>query len=194
MVSEAIIPKRIRKMRLDRGWTQQDLADAIKVTKGYISQIENSDTAPPVGMLIAIAQAFAIKMDVFFKEEEENTYVCITRKEERPEVGWDKKSDVKFVHLALNFPNRAFNAFVMNVPGHSQLTRPTQHKGQEMLFVLKGEVDFTVNEKTYQLYEGDTIYFDSTYSHFGECLIAEGAELLLVMFDNSKTPDKNAEK
>jgi len=186
MVSEALIPKKIRKMRLDRGWTQQELAVAIDVTKGYISRIENSNTSPPVGILIAVAKAFGVTMFDFFDSEEESTYVCITRKENRPEIARDEKASARFEHLALNFPKRAFDAFIMSAPGHSKLSRRTQHKGQEMLFVLKGEVDFTVNDKTYHLYEGDTIYFDSTYTHFGRCTVPEGCELLLVIFDDSK--------
>ena len=194
MVSEALIPKKIRKMRLDRGWTQKDLADAVNVTKGYVSRIETSDTAPPVGMLIAIAQAFGVDMNTFFNSEEENTYVCVTRRNKRPEVAWDTKANAKFEHLALNFPNRAFDAYIMSTPGNSEVSQHTQHKGQEMLFVIKGEVDFTVNDKTYNLKEGDAIHFDSTYTHFGSCPIKEGATLLLVIFDDSKHSGKRKKK
>ena len=56
MISEHQIPKRIRQIRLERNLTQKDLADAIRVTKGYVSRIENGDSAPPVSKLIAIAE------------------------------------------------------------------------------------------------------------------------------------------
>ncbi len=194
MVSETLISKRIRKMRLDRSWTQKTLAEATNITTGYISRIENSDTAPPVGILISIAQAFGVNINTFFDSEEESAYICITRKEERPEIARDEKAPAKFEHLALNFPNRAFDAFIISSPGHSKLSRITQHKGQEMLFMLKGEVDFTINENTHHLFEGDTIYFNSTYPHFGRCTVPEGCELLMVTFDDSKDTDRKKNK
>ena len=125
-------------------------------------------------------------INIFFNSEDENTYVCVTRKDERPEIAWDKKANAKFEHLAQNFPNKAFDVFVMSTPSLSNLTQPTQHKGQEMIFILKGEIDFTVHEKEYHLFAGDSIFFNSTYTHFGRCTTDEGTEVLLITFDDSK--------
>jgi hypothetical protein len=74
----------------------------------------------------------------------------------------------------------------MSVTGHSIISRRIQYKGQEMIFVIEGEVDFTANEKIYRLCKGDTIYFDSTYFHFGSYPIPEGCELLFIISKESK--------
>ena len=65
-INESLIPKRIRRLRLERNMTQKALAEAVGVTKGYISRMENIDTAPPVGTLIALAQAIGVEIDAFF--------------------------------------------------------------------------------------------------------------------------------
>ena len=70
MIKEEQVPKRIKRMRLERKLTQQQVADMMNVTKGYISRIENSRTAPSVGILISLAHALGVDFNAFFEEEE----------------------------------------------------------------------------------------------------------------------------
>lgn len=188
-IREDQIPKRIRKMRLERNMTQKDLADAIGVTKGYISQIENSDTAPPVGKLLALAQAMHVQVDSFFGAEDPEVCHSVTRSGKRPVVARDKNSLARYEHLALNFPNRAFEAYVIKAPKNSKVSQRMQHKGQEMLYVLKGNVNFNVDGTSYVLEEGDALYFDSSYPHFGHNLSGGEIELLIVVYSGS-VPDE----
>ena len=184
-ISEEQIPKRIRKMRLERNMTQKDLAEAIGVTKGYISRIENSDTAPPVGKLLALAQAMHVEVDAFFGVENPEVYLTVTRSDKRPVVASDRHSLAKYEHLALNFPNRAFEAYVIKAPKNSKVSQHMQHKGQELLYVLKGSFVFNVGGTSYDLKEGDALYFDSSYPHFGNNLSGEEIELLIVVYSGS---------
>ena len=55
------IGKRIKEYRLKRKWTQQDLADRIKMKKNTISAYEIGRVEIPHSKLQAIAQAFEIK-------------------------------------------------------------------------------------------------------------------------------------
>jgi len=193
MIKERQIPKRIRKMRLERNMTQKDLADAIGVTKGYISRIENSDTAPPVGKLLALAQAMQVEIDAFFGAEDPEVHITVTRRDLRPVVSsersimsGDGKSLTKYEHLALNYPNRAFEAYVVRAPKQSGISQLMQHKGQELLYVLKGKnFIFNVDGKDYNLEEGDALYFDSSYPHFGNNVSEEEIELLIVIYSGS---------
>ena len=196
-IKEEQIPKRIKKMRLERNMTQKDLADAIGVTKGYISRIENSRTAPPVGKLLALAQAMHVEINAFLGAEDPEVYVTVTESDKRPVVGSGSNSLSKYEHLALNFPNRAFEAYVVKIPKNSKLPHRMQpkgqevlqHKGQELLYVLKGSLNFNVDGTSYNLKEGDAIYFDSSYPHFGANLSGEELELLIVVYSGSP-PDE----
>ena len=182
MIKEEMIPMRIRTFRLACKMTQRELADAVGVTKGYISKIENGASAPPVGTLIAFAQAMDVEMNAFFEAEDPEVYVAITRKNLRPAVASDGRS--KYEHLALNFPKRAFESHIIKAPGHSKTSRPHKHKGQELLYILKGKVEFTINGRPYILEEGDSIHFNADYVHFGTCISREGAELIGIIFND----------
>lgn len=60
MLNEDQIGKRIKRLRLDRKLTQQELAVTAGITKSYLSKIENSDSAPPVSTLINLAKAIGV--------------------------------------------------------------------------------------------------------------------------------------
>jgi transcriptional regulator with XRE-family HTH domain len=186
MIKEKQIPKRIRQLRLERDLTQKALADAIGVTKGYISRIENGDSAPPVGTLMALAEGLNVEFSAFFEAEDPEVYVTVTRKNERPSVARDRMVAAEYEHLALNFPNRAFESYVIKASGPGKRSTVTQHKGQEMVYVLKGKIEFSVNGKTYLLDEGDAIHFNSSYPHSGLCLSEEGAELLGIVYKGTE--------
>jgi transcriptional regulator with XRE-family HTH domain len=191
MIKEELIPKRIRQMRLERNLTQSQLAEAIGVTKGYISMIENGDSAPSVGKLIALAQAFKVDLNAFFQTENPEVFVTVTKKNERAPVARETGMLVTYEHLALTFPKRAFETYVIKTPHATKMhSRASHHKGQEMLFVLRGKMDYNVNGHSYILEEGDSIHYNSSYPHYGTCLSEDGAEIIGVVYNDSKTDDE----
>lgn len=52
-----IIGRRIRKLRLKRGWTQQILADHAELTREHISAVETARSEPGLRALERIAEA-----------------------------------------------------------------------------------------------------------------------------------------
>ena len=53
-MDEKIIAENIKKARLERRLSVEQLAKRAGLTKGYISKIENSDKAPPLSTLTKI--------------------------------------------------------------------------------------------------------------------------------------------
>ena len=43
---------KIKSLRLQCGFTQEELADRCELTKGYISQLENDLTSPSIATLV----------------------------------------------------------------------------------------------------------------------------------------------
>src|SRR3546814_12920395 len=61
------ISNNIRIRRKEIGITMQELADRARVSKGLISQIENSRTIPSLMVLIGIINALDMDLNLFFK-------------------------------------------------------------------------------------------------------------------------------
>lgn len=67
-----MLENKVRELRARFRWTQQDLADAIGVTRQTIGLIEKGDYSPSVTMALKIAKAFQVTVEEAFclKEEE----------------------------------------------------------------------------------------------------------------------------
>ena len=62
------ISNRIKERRREKNITVQELALRANVSKGLISQIENSRTIPSLLVLIEIIKALEIDLNEFFKD------------------------------------------------------------------------------------------------------------------------------
>ena len=64
-----IIKNRVRELRAARGWTQQDLADAVGVSRQSINSIENDRYVPSLPLALTFARVFKISTDDIFTLE-----------------------------------------------------------------------------------------------------------------------------
>ena len=55
---------------VQKGLTQEELADRCELTKGYISQLENDLTSPSIATLIDILSALGTNLKEFFQDVE----------------------------------------------------------------------------------------------------------------------------
>jgi putative transcriptional regulator len=65
------IRNRVRELRIDRGWTQQQLADAVGVSRQSINSIECNRYVPSLPLALAFARLFACSTDAIFTLETE---------------------------------------------------------------------------------------------------------------------------
>jgi len=63
------VRNRVRELRLDRGWTQQQLADAVGVSRQSINSIECDRYVPSLELALTFARVFARSTDSIFDLE-----------------------------------------------------------------------------------------------------------------------------
>lgn len=173
MIDEAEIGRKLRQLRLDRGFNLQDVAKVTGFTKGYLSRVENSRKAPPVSTLLTLAKALGVNISTIFSEEEDKTTITLVKKSERKIMARDGTAfGYAFEPLAHNFPQRRMDPYVLTLPVKPRQRAVFQHKGEEFLIVLEGTMRFVHGDKEFIVEEGDCIYFDASIPHFG---MAEGS-------------------
>jgi putative transcriptional regulator len=67
-MTPAII-NRVRALRVARGWTQQELADAVGVSRQSINSIENERYVPSLPLALTFARVFKVSTDDLFSLE-----------------------------------------------------------------------------------------------------------------------------
>jgi putative transcriptional regulator len=63
------ILNRVREMRAERGWTQQELADLVGVSRQSINSIENGRYVPSLPLALTFARVFQCTTDDIFTLE-----------------------------------------------------------------------------------------------------------------------------
>jgi transcriptional regulator with XRE-family HTH domain len=69
MTLGGIVARNIRRLRLERGLTQEELAARIRITRNYVGMIERQENSPTVAILERIAKALGIEPARLFDEK-----------------------------------------------------------------------------------------------------------------------------
>ena len=63
------VHNRVKELRAERGWTQQELADAVGVSRQSINSIERDRYVPSLPLALLFARVFAVSTDEIFTLE-----------------------------------------------------------------------------------------------------------------------------
>jgi transcriptional regulator with XRE-family HTH domain len=185
---EQRLGRRVSELRSARGYTQDRLASETGFTKGYLSKIENSKVIPPIGTLVKIAQALHTDLaDLLGAESsaERNDGICVVRSWERePVVRGGSSFGYDYVALAHKKRHKHMDPFIMVFPSNLDKDVRFEHEGEEFLYVIEGEVEFSFitdgRERQWVLSPGDSVYFDSRIPHRGRSLKGESRALVVI--------------
>jgi transcriptional regulator with XRE-family HTH domain len=188
-MKEKSIGERIRASRRQKKITLQELADLTGFTKGYLSKIERSKSAPPYSTLNKIATALGF--DVIFLFRDANQEISgpnlSFNRENRIEILENSDSSYGYTYqaLATDRPGKNMEPYVIE-PAF-ELETMFEHEGEEFVYVLEGRHELVYNGKHYIMKKGDSAYYDSRIPHSGRSVGKRKAKLLVVLYHNKKS-------
>lgn len=170
--------RKIRDLRLRRGLTVQQLAEATGLSKGFISQVENSRTSPSLATLQDLARALETSVAYLVVEEEQAPHVV--RRAERPclQVG----GNTSRVEVLSAQPKRNLELLVAELPpGVTAGDKRHYHHGEEVVLCLEGRVKLVCGEHVVLLEDGDACHYDGRVPHALENAGAGVARVIIAM-------------
>lgn len=153
--------RRIRKRRQLMSMTLQDLSNGCGVSVSYLSQIERDNAVPTLGTLAEIAAALDVSIDHFIATPRQSD--SVTRAETRPKFSISGTSII-YEQIGAEFPGHELTSFMLNVPPAYQ-SETVQHSGEELIFVLEGEILQVVNGQQFLLRAGDSMHYLGQHPH-----------------------------
>lgn len=145
----------------------QALSAKVGCSESLLSKIENDKVFPSLPMLHRITSELGTSIGKLFAEgNADGDYVA--RKGQRPilsleAVGRDKGVGIRLEGVALNGELLYGSIHIVDAGGSSGGF--IQHVGEEVGYMLEGELEITLAGKPYLLKEGDSIFFPSELSH-----------------------------
>ncbi|NCD71020.1 helix-turn-helix domain-containing protein [Mucilaginibacter agri] len=179
------ISNRIKERRREKNITVQELAIRANVSKGLISQIENSRTIPSLIVLIDIIKALEIDLNVFFKDiqADNKRSPLIIRKQS--EYEHFEKEHAEGFHYQRIFTRSIKNSTVdiVILELEPDASRPqVETEAFEYKYILSGKVKYHFGKDSYTLNTGDSMLFDGRLPHTPENIGKETARMLVVYF------------
>ncbi|MEW5993209.1 MAG: cupin domain-containing protein [Candidatus Zixiibacteriota bacterium] len=156
-----VIGGKIKALRLASELTQEELANRARLTKGFISQLENDQTSISLDSLADIVEALGVSLSEFFSDEADAQVVFAP--EQR--VAVEGKGASRFELLIPGSTNNLMDPIMVELlPGES-LKDQGPHSGEQFGYVLKGTVTVKVDKKVMKVPKLHCFYFKSDRRH-----------------------------
>ena len=132
------IGKKIKEMRIALNLTQEELADRVGLSKGFISQMEHNSTSPSISTLEDILTCLGVSLADFFAEKEEQQIV-FKKEDHFKKEDCELKNIVRWVVPTAQKCMMEPVCLVLEPGGSTQKDLP--HEGEEFGYVIKGKVN-----------------------------------------------------
>ena len=171
---------KIKKFRNNQNLSLKELAEKIKSTSALLSQIEKGITNPSINTLKSLSIALNIPLYKFFLEETLKK-VHIVRAEDRKIIKPSKAQGISYELLSPE-PQTDVEFMILNLdPYSSSKEKEIGHEGQEVAFILEGEVKLTLEDESYVLFQGDSIKIEKFVKHSWENFTSKYTKIIFAV-------------
>ncbi|MEQ8354297.1 MAG: XRE family transcriptional regulator [Kiloniellaceae bacterium] len=153
--------RRMNKMRL------KDVAEAVDCSESLLSKIENNKIEPSLKVLHRITAVLGTSIAELFAARHENA-ITVQHAGERTVVITRANAESGAVSLERIIPfgdDQLLDANIHIVDPKTDSGGDITHAGEEVGFVLDGELELTIEDETFYLKPGDSFYFRSELRH-----------------------------
>ncbi|KWE72648.1 XRE family transcriptional regulator [Burkholderia ubonensis] len=179
------IGQRIRRLRRESKKTLLEIATEAKLSVGFLSQVERNLTGISISSLVNVAKALNVPLGALIDQPRQPQ--PDSHQGNRESYAVDRASQ-RYERLSTTFDGSLINAVkVQMMEGYC--SEWVAHGGDEFVYVLSGQIRYTIGKKDYPLSSGDSIHFDAHKKHRVANVGAGPAELIVVgtlpLFDDS---------
>lgn len=168
---------RVRELRVQHGWTLDELARRAGLSKSYVSRLEDSERQPSIAALLSLSQAFGVPIAALFAQERAENPCTVIR---AGEVLVQEGNGLRYQPLSNPARPSYMQPIKVTIPAEREGSELYRHEGEEWLYVLSGSLQLTLTEDTYTLSPGDAAHFDARLPHRLAAQGGRDAEMILV--------------
>ncbi|WP_411698771.1 helix-turn-helix domain-containing protein [Conyzicola sp.] len=160
----AAIGGRIRRERIAREWTLDQLAEAARVSRRQLVNIEQGEANPSIGTLLGMSDALGIALQTLV-EPPTSRAVTLTRAGEGVQL-WAGEHGGRGVLLVSSRPPEVVVLWDWRLnAGDRHESEPHRRGTTELLHALAGVVTLEVGDDRFELAAGDALMFPGDVPH-----------------------------
>ena len=158
------IGEKLRQLRLQRGLTQEELADRCELSKGFISQVERNLASPSIATLMDMLECLGSSLPAFFNEKQDEKIVYAHQ-------DMFEKIDEDELHGSITWlvPNAQKNdmePILMDMAEGGQSAPLPPSAGEEFGYVLSGSIFLVMGEKKLRVKTGCSFCIHPKVTHY----------------------------
>lgn len=162
----AALGVKLKHARMVVGMTLKELADKAQCSESMLSKVENDKAAPSFGMLHRVATVLGTNIAELYSAPS-NEGKIVLRASERPLLMTDNLRTGKGIQMERLIPYSREHLLQGNIhriaPGGG--SEAISHAGEEIGYVLEGEIELVIDGKRHRAKAGDSFHFRSELPH-----------------------------
>jgi transcriptional regulator with XRE-family HTH domain len=164
MSADQELGQHIREARTARSLTLPQLAELTGLSRSYLSNVERNVNSPTISTLRVILDALGVSLAQLFQAVE-GPRKGVVRPADRVEIVRTGDSEIRYELLNPNPIGRLEMLLMYVEPGASSDGISHSHAGEEVGYIVSGQLRYWVDNKSHDLEPGDAINFESTRPH-----------------------------
>lgn len=158
------IGERLRRLRIQRNLTQEEMASRCELSKGFISQVERDLASPSIATLTDMLECLGSDLKTFFSEADADEKIVF-----EPGDMFEKTDDEtlrgSILWLVPSAQKNSMEPILMNIgPGGCSQELPP-HEGEEFGYVLSGSVTLHLGDEKLRVKTGGSFCIHPTAPH-----------------------------
>lgn len=181
MAESLDLGRRLRTLRLNKGFTLRGLARRAGCSASFLSQIELNRGSPTVANLQKICQALQFPISDVLREEARllEPQLVLLGSESNPIAMRWHKAQLRYV-LSQPIPAQ-FTMLVLELEAGAEIPERSANRSiNELAVVLNGNVEIRVGQQVFHLASQQGLYFNLASSHQWKNVGTTTAEILMV--------------
>jgi len=167
--NEYRIGSKLKHARLLKGHTLKELAEVVGCSESMLSKLENEKLTPSISFLHRLASALDTSIAELFAESDNLSDAVHhfphdrrARIVENPELGLAGAWYERIIPVSRS---GLLQANILNIPPDMRSDNDVDHVGEELGYLIEGELEVRVDGKCYTLRPGDLLFFPSSLPH-----------------------------
>jgi transcriptional regulator with XRE-family HTH domain len=174
------IAERLKGLRDSLDLSIQEMAERCKRTPEEIRGYETGEIDIPMSFLFDVAQYFNIDTSTLISGDEPHMKSYFLTRYGKG-ISVERNKAYKYCALASGYKRPQAEPFEVTVEPNDRDIHLNSHEGEEFNYLLEGRLLFRFNGKDLILNPGDSIYFDSSYSHGMKALDNKPVKFLAII-------------
>jgi electron transfer flavoprotein alpha subunit/transcriptional regulator with XRE-family HTH domain len=168
---------KIKALREAHEWSIEQLAEATGQTPEFLAGVESGEISPPVAFLLRLSGACGVDPGTFLRDEEKTQI-----RDQRTQAYINRTRNYSYQTLTSGAEHDHLRAFMVTIePHHDHKPVAYKHEGEEFIFVMEGELQFTLGRQIHVLKKGESIHFHSNIPHKLKSLSAQVTRCLVIL-------------